>query len=83
MDYNRSPDDHEHRSHRFLAANNFVPALPRLEGSDQHVNQTNAWLQGQIDVRKIRDKWAQGPVVNVVSKSLKPSPQVLRFRSES
>jgi Cytochrome c554 and c-prime len=65
MDYNRSRDDHEHRSHRFLAANNFVPALLRLEGSDQHVKLTNAWLQGQIDVREIRDKWAQGAVVKV------------------
>lgn len=34
MDYNRSPDDHKHRSHRFLAANNFVPALLHLEGAD-------------------------------------------------
>ena len=32
MDYNRSSDDYRHRSHRFLAANNFVPALLRLDG---------------------------------------------------
>jgi hypothetical protein len=35
-DYNRSADDHKHRSHRFLAANSFVPVLLRLEGSEQH-----------------------------------------------
>lgn len=65
MDYNRSPDDHRHRSHRFLAANNFVPALLHLEGADQQVKLTNAWLQGHIDIPEIRNKWAEGPVVKI------------------
>ncbi len=65
MDYNRTPDDHKHRSHRFLAANNFVPALLHLDGADQQVQRTVAWLQGRIDIPEIRNKWAEGPVVKV------------------
>jgi len=65
MDYNRGPDDSKHRSHRFLAANNFVPALLHLDGADKQVHGTNAWLEGQIDIPEIRNKWAQGPVVKI------------------
>lgn len=65
MDYNRSPDDHRHRSHRFLAANNFVPALLQLDGAADQVRMTDAWLQGHIDIPEIRSKWALGPVVKV------------------
>lgn len=64
-DYNRTPDDHKHRSHRFLAANNFVPALLHLDGSERHLELTRRWLQGQIDIPEIRNKWAEGPVVKV------------------
>lgn len=65
MDYNRRADDHQHRSHRFLAANNFVPALLHLDVSDRHVSLTDHWLQGKIEIPEIRDKWADGPVVKV------------------
>ncbi len=64
-DYNRSADDHKHRSHRFLAANNFVPTLLRLEGGENQVQQTNQWLQGKIEIPEIRDKWAEGSVVKI------------------
>ena len=64
-DYNRSPDDHKHRSHRFLAANNFVPALLHLDGADRHVELTTQWLQGNIEIPEIRNKWAEGPVVKL------------------
>jgi hypothetical protein len=64
-DYNRTADDHKHRSHRFLAANSFVPALLHLDGAEQHVRLTVRWLQGQIDIPEIRDKWAEGPVVKI------------------
>ncbi len=64
-DYNRTADDHKHRSHRFLAANSFVPALLHLEGADQQVQLTVRWLQGQIDIPEIRNKWAEGPVVKI------------------
>ncbi len=64
-DYNRSLDDHKHRSHRFLAANTFVPALLHLDGADKQVQLTTRWLQGQIDIPEIRNKWAEGPVVKI------------------
>ncbi|MBI3682670.1 MAG: hypothetical protein HY235_20030 [Acidobacteria bacterium] len=64
-DYNRSADDHKHRSHRFLAANNFVPALLRLDGADRHLELTGRWLRGQFDIPEIRNKWAEGPVVKL------------------
>jgi len=64
-DYNRTADDHKHRSHRFLAANSFVPALLHLDGADQQVQLTVRWLQGQIDIPEIRNKWAEGPVVKI------------------
>jgi hypothetical protein len=65
MDYNRTGNDHKHRSHRFLAANNFVPALLHLDGADQQVKLTNAWLEGRVQIPEIRDKWADGPAVKV------------------
>ena len=65
MDYNRSPDDHKHRSHRFLAANSFVPAFLHLDGADKQVELTAQWLQGSIEIPEIRNKWAEGPVVRV------------------
>jgi len=64
-DYNRTADDHKHRSHRFLAANNFVPGLLHLDGAEQHAQLTVRWLQGKMDIPEIRDKWAEGPVVKV------------------
>jgi hypothetical protein len=64
-DYNRTADDHKHRSHRFLAANSFVPVLLHLEGADQHTELTVRWLQGKIDIPEIRNKWAEGPVVKM------------------
>jgi hypothetical protein len=65
MDYNRSSDDHKHRSHRFLAANSFVPAYLHLDGADKQVQLTAAWLQGHIEIPEIRNKWAEGPIVKV------------------
>lgn len=65
MDYNRSPDDHHHRSHRFLAANSLVPAMLHLDGADKQVQLTTAWLQGRIDIPEIRSKWSEGPVVRI------------------
>jgi hypothetical protein len=65
MDYNRTAGDHKHRSHRFLAANSFVPALLQLPGAEQQVELTQRWLQGKIEIPEIQNKWADGPVVKV------------------
>ncbi len=64
-DYNRTAGDHKHRSHRFLAANNFVPALLKLDGGKEHVQLTEKWLHGDIAIPEIRSKWAEGPVVRI------------------
>ncbi|MBI5086760.1 MAG: hypothetical protein HZB13_19460 [Acidobacteria bacterium] len=64
-DYNRNAKDGKHRSHRFLAANNFVPGLLNLDGSKQHLELTGKWLRGEIQIPEIRNKWAEGPVVKL------------------
>lgn len=64
-DYNRTPDDHRHRGHRFLAANNFVPALLHLDGAGQQIKLTDDWLKGHIEIPEIRNKWAEGPIVKI------------------
>src|SRR5215467_9462645 len=65
MDYNRSPDDHKHRSHRFLAANSIVPGFLNLDRAPKHLELTRQWLQGHIDIPEIRGKWAEGPIVKI------------------
>ena len=64
-DYNRNSGDQKHRSHRFLGANNFVPALLHLDGSEKHLGLTKEWLQGRIEIPEIRAKWSEGPVVRI------------------
>ena len=65
MDYNRSPHDGKHRSHRFLAANQFVPELLDLPDAKEHTRLTEEWLQGKIDIPEIAEKWKAGPAVPI------------------
>jgi len=65
LDYNRSPTDGKHRSHRFLAANQFMPLALELPGAAEHVALTEKWLRGEIDVPEIADKWREGPAVPI------------------
>lgn len=67
LDYNRSPGDRRHRSHRFIAANTIMPfALrDRLEGADEQLRLTEQWLRGELPIPEIEHKWARGPIVNV------------------
>ena len=78
-DYNRTDDDGKHRSHRFLAANQFMPTLMKLPGAQEQVELTEAWLRGEIEVPEIADKWTTGPVIRlelVGPDSVKPGEQV-------
>jgi hypothetical protein len=68
-DYNRSPGDGKHRSHRFVGANQFLPALQRLEGADEQIRLTHQWLRGELPVREIEEKWHR-PGVPAVSVQL-------------
>ena len=64
-DYNRSADDGKHRSHRFLASNQVIPVLMDLPGGKEHVELTEQWLRGEIEVPEIADKWTSGPVIRL------------------
>ena len=64
-DANRTGTDGKHRSHSFLGANQFIPALMELEGADKHVADTHRWLRGEIDIPEIAHKWTDGPAVPI------------------
>lgn len=63
LDYNRAPTDGRHRSHRFLGANQWMPAVLMLPGADEHIKLTEQWLRGEIDVPEIAAKWRKGAAV--------------------
>ncbi len=64
-DYNRSPDDGKHRSHRFIAANSMMPKMLDLPGWHKQVAMTRSWLHGDTAIPEIRDKWTDGPVIEM------------------
>jgi hypothetical protein len=64
-DYNRTPRDGKHRSHRFIASNQLVPGLLKLPGWQEQVRLTEEWLQGRREVPEIADKWAKGAIVTM------------------
>jgi len=65
-DYNRSPGDGRHRSHRFIASNQLMPKLLEVEGWQEQLDLTDKWLQGTFEIPEISDKWAEGPIVKLV-----------------
>ena len=79
LDYNRDPDDGKHRSHRFLAANQFIPTLLDLPGAEEHVKLTEQWLRGEYEIPEIAHKWRPGPAVPlelVVPQSVVPGQEI-------
>ncbi len=64
-DYNRTPKDGKHRSHRFLAANNFMPEVLKAPGWEEHKELTEKWLRGEVRIPEIEDKWASGKIVQI------------------
>jgi len=64
-DYNRTPGDRKHRSHRFIASNQLMPAMLKLDGWEEQVRLTGDWLQGNLPVPEIADKWSHGPIVKM------------------
>ena len=65
LDYNRTPDDGKHRSHRFLGANQFIPTALELPGAEKQVQLIHRWLRGDIAIPEIAHKWRTGPVVPI------------------
>lgn len=53
----------QHRSHRTLGSNMYVPAVLDLPGGAEQASQTIKWLRGEIEIPEIADRWADGPVV--------------------
>lgn len=86
-DYNRTARDGKHRSHRFLAANNFMPAVLGLPGAEEHIRMTEEWLQGEFRIPEIDHKWAEGPIVQIgidaPSSSKAGQPTVIRVSMTS
>jgi hypothetical protein len=64
-DYNRSGSDGKHRSHRFLGANQMMPALLNLPGWEEQVSLIDRWLKGRIEIPEIADKWTKGSAVGI------------------
>ncbi|TAK41433.1 MAG: hypothetical protein EPO28_08600, partial [Saprospiraceae bacterium] len=64
-DYNRTPGDNKHRSHRFLAANQFMAKALKIDGADEQIELTRKWLRGEIEVPEIAAKWKTGPAVPI------------------
>jgi hypothetical protein len=65
LDYNRSASDGQHRSHRFVAANQFMPLALKLDGAQEQADRTGRWLQGKIEIPEIAEKWRTGPAVPI------------------
>jgi hypothetical protein len=65
LDYNRTPRDGKHRSHRFIGANQFMPAALKIPGADRQIELTGKWLRGEYEIPEIADKWARGPAVAI------------------
>ncbi len=80
MDYNRTPQDGKHRSHRFIGANQVMPALLEIPGAEQQIELTEKWLRGEFEIPEIADKWSHGPAVALellVPEEIDPGDQVV------
>ena len=65
LDYNRTPDDNKHRSHRFLGGNQFLPTLLNLPEGKKQVELVEKWLKGELEIPEIADKWHSGLTVPI------------------
>jgi hypothetical protein len=65
LDYNRTAKDGKHRSHRFVAANQFIPSLMKLPGAAEQDSLTEKWLRGEYEIPEIAYKWKSGPAVPI------------------
>ncbi len=63
LDYNRTPGDGRHRSHRFLGANQWIPRVLDLPRAEEHIRLTEQWLRGEIEIPEIAEKWKPGAAV--------------------
>jgi len=73
-DLARAPDDGRHRDHRFIGANQFMPAVLGLPGHETHIAMTEAWLRGEAVVPEIAHKWPAVSKEYLESPHKKPTP---------
>ena len=79
LDYNRRAGDGKHRSHRFLAANQFMPLALKLPGAEEQAALTEKWLQGKFEIPEIADKWRTGsavPIELVIPPEVRPGEEI-------
>jgi hypothetical protein len=65
LDYNRTPGDNMHRSHRFLGGNQFMPTLLNLPEGKKQVELVEKWMKGELQIPEITDKWHNGATVPI------------------
>ena len=56
-DLGRSAHDGKHRNHRFIGANQFMPAVLGLPGHEEQIRLTELWLRGETAIPEIAHKW--------------------------
>lgn len=78
-DRNRTSDDGKHRNHRFIGANQYIPALLDLPGADTQIALTEEWLRGETVIPEIADRWTSGPAIPIqimAPSSVEPGDEV-------
>jgi hypothetical protein len=74
-DLYRTEGDGRHRSHRFIGANQFMPALLKLPGFEEQVRLTEEWLRGGASLPEIAHKWPALGKTWLESKERRPAPE--------
>jgi len=67
-----------YHSHRFAAANQYMPSALGAPGADVQAREVNLWLTGKKEVPEIKKVWPQGPIV-VMKIEAPPSVQAGAF----
>ncbi len=69
----------KYRSHRFAAANQFMPLAISSPGAPEQVRDVEKWLRGERVVPEIQKVWPRGPIVPIEIKApaaVKPGEMV-------
>lgn len=55
----------KYHTHRFAAANQYMPAALSVPGAAEQTEQVQKWLRGEQSVKEIENVWPQGPIVSL------------------
>ena len=53
----------EYHSHRFAAANQFMPSALGSPGAEVQTREVTQWLMGKTEINEIQKVWPQGPII--------------------